>query len=86
MSLTQSQDPTAALDRVVRKLVTHCGLRTDGLTQAEHAARAELAARLLDAAGGDEAALDFGNLPGDEVTTAAFAAELLTLSLNKTLT
>ena len=86
MTLVQSQDPSAALDRVVRALVTHCGLRTDGLTATERTARAELAGRLLDAAGGDEAALDFGNLPGDEVTTAAFAAELLTLSLNKTLT
>ena len=86
MTLVQSQDPTAALDRVVRKLVTHCGLRTDGLTQAEHTARAELAGRLLDAAGGDEAALDFGNLPGNAATKAAFQVELRNLSLNKTLT
>src|SRR4030067_500120 len=50
------------------------------------AARAGLAGRLLDAVDGDEAALDFGNLPGDEVTTAAFAAELTKLSVNKTLT
>ncbi|HJX18734.1 MAG TPA: hypothetical protein VJ437_11140 [Acidiferrobacterales bacterium] len=86
MTLVQSQDPRAALDRVVRSLTVHCGLRTDGLTAVEHAARAELAGRLLDAVDGDEAALDFGNLPGDEVTTAAFAAELTKLSVNKTLT
>jgi hypothetical protein len=78
MSLVQSQDPTAALDRVVRQLVTHCGLRDDGHTQAEHSARAELASRMLTAAGGDEELLNFSD--------PAFAAELLQLSLNKTLT
>ena len=78
MSLVRSQDPTAALDRVVRALVVHCGLRTDGLPASEHVARAELAGRLLDAAGGDESLINFND--------PLFAAELLKLSLNKTLT
>jgi hypothetical protein len=78
MSLVQSQDPTAALDRTVRKLIVHCGLLDDGHTQVEHAARAALAARLLDAVGGDEELINFSD-PG-------FAAELLKLSLNKSLT
>jgi hypothetical protein len=86
MALTQNEGSDAAIDRVTRKLVTHCGLRTDGLTATEHTARAELAGRLLDAAGGDEAALDLGNLPGDEVVALAFANELRALSIHKTLT
>ena len=86
MTLVQSQDPSAALDRVVRALVTHCGLRVDGITHTERTARAELASRWLDAVGGDDAAVDFSNAPGDETTASALVAELLTLSLNKTLT
>jgi len=75
MSLVQATGRDAQLDRVTRKLVVHCGLRVDGLPQSEHAARAALAGRLLDAAGGDEAAVD--------LTAPAFAAELRALSLNK---
>ena len=41
MTLVKSQDPSAKLDRVVRRLVVHCGLRVDGLPASEHAARAE---------------------------------------------
>lgn len=78
MALVQNEGRDAALDRVVRKLVVHCGLREDGLPATEHAARAALAGRLLDAAGGDEAAVS--------MTHPAFAAELRELSLNKTLT
>lgn len=78
MSLVQSEDRSAKLDRVVRKIVTHCGLRVDNLPATEHAARAELADRLLDAAGGDESLINFND--------PSFAAELLKLGLNKTLT
>ena len=78
MGLVQSQDPSATLDREVRALVVHCGLRTDGLPASEHAARADLAGRLLDAAGGDESLINFND--------PSFAAELLKLGLNKTLT
>ena len=75
MTLIQSEDRSAKLDRVVRNIVTHCGLREDGLTATEAAARADLAGRLLDAAGGDDAAVD--------MTAPAFADELRTLSLNR---
>ena len=78
MSLVQSEDRSAKLDRVVRKIVTHCGARVDGLPASEHAARADLASRMLAAAGGDEDALD--------LSAPAFVGELLTLSQNKTLT
>ena len=85
MSLTQAEGRDAQIDRVTRKLVTHCGLRVDDLPASEHAARADLAARLLDAAG-DEAALDFGNLPGTPAVKTAFAEELRLLALHKTFT
>ena len=78
MALTQSEDRSAKLDRVVRNIVTHCGLRVDGLTATEAAARAALAGRMLDAAGGDDAAVS--------MTNPAFSAELLKLGLSKTLT
>jgi hypothetical protein len=85
MALTQSEGRDAEIDRTVRALIVHCGLLDDGQTQTEHTARAELAGRLLDAAGG-ESALDLNALPGDAATKAAFAAALLTLSLRKALT
>ncbi len=78
MALSQAEGRNAAVDRVVRRLVAHCGLRVDDLTATEATARAELAGRLLDVAGGDEAAVDFDN--------PAFADELLRLGLQKTLT
>ena len=78
MALIQSEDRSAKLDRVLKQLTAHCALRQDGIPQSEHTARAELAGRMLDAAGGDDAAVS--------MTDPAFAAELLTLSLNKTLT
>ena len=78
MSLVQSEDRSAKLDRVVRALVVHCGLHVDNLPATEHTARAELAGRLLDAAGGDESLVNFND--------PAFAAELLKLGFSKTLT
>ena len=78
MALTQAEGRDAQIDRVTRKLVVHCGLRTDGLPASEHAARADLAGRLLDAAGGDDTAVD--------LTAEAFADELRALALNKRLT
>ena len=78
MSLIQSESRDAAIDRIGRKLVAHCGLLSDDLPASEKTARHELATRLLDAAGGDESLVDFDD--------PAFAVELLTLSLNKRLT
>jgi len=78
MALIQNEGRDAALDRVTRKLVVHCGLHVDNLPATEHAARAELAGRLLDAVGGDEAAVD--------LTAPEFADELHRLSVQKTLT
>lgn len=80
MSLVQAEGRDAALDRVVRKIVTHCALRVDGLPAAEHAARAALAGRMLDAAGGYDTAVDLTDATFAE---GIFADELRQLSLNK---
>jgi hypothetical protein len=78
MTLVQNEGRDAEIDRVMRGIITHCNARVDGIPPSEHAARAALAGRLLDAAGGDESLINFSD--------PAFVAELLKLSLNKSLT
>jgi hypothetical protein len=75
MALIQSEDRSAKLDRVLKLLTAHCALRQDGIPQSDMAARADLADRMLTAAGDDVEAVD--------MTAEAFAAELRTLSLNR---
>lgn len=78
MSLVQAEGRDAQIDRVVRAIITHCNPRVDGIPPAEHTARRELAVRMLDAAGGDESAVD--------LTAPEFTDELHRLSVQKTLT
>ena len=75
MSLVQSEDRSAKLDRVLKQLTAHCALRQDGIPQSDMAARADLADRMLTAAGDDVGAVD--------LTAEAFADELRALSLNR---
>ena len=75
MALVQSEDRSAKLDRVLKQLTAHCALRQDGIPQSDMAARADLADRMLTAAGDDDTAVD--------LTAEAFADELRALSLNR---
>lgn len=75
MALMQSEDRSAKLDRVLKQLTAHCALRQDGIPQSDMATRADLADRMLTAAGDDAEAVDF--------TAPAFADELRQLSLQK---
>jgi hypothetical protein len=80
MTLVQNEGRDAEIDRVMRGIITHCNARVDGIPPSEHAARRDLAIRMLDSVDGDESLVNF-NDPAPE-----FATELHRLSLNKTLT
>jgi hypothetical protein len=75
MALIQSEDRSAKLDRVLKQLTVRCALRQDGIPQSEMAARADLADRMLTAAGDDVEAIDG--------IAEQFADELRALSLNR---